>query len=142
LIFSADEPNTYNILKVAGSMLGFKHTEKTIAKMSEIQKSIDRAGEKHPMFGRTGDNNPMFGKTGEKNPMFGKTGENHPKSKKVFVYSSNPLTKLEHEFASCKEAAKYFNCSKRTLSNYVDKNKLYKKQWILYSSEQNKPTTE
>jgi len=34
LIFSEDEPNTYNILKVAGSSLGFNHSEKTKAKLS------------------------------------------------------------------------------------------------------------
>jgi len=29
----------YNILKVAGSLFGYKHTEKTLAKMSEIAKN-------------------------------------------------------------------------------------------------------
>src|SRR5690606_28603573 len=53
LIFSEDESNTYNILKVAGSLLGFKHSEKTIAKMS---------GENNHMFGRTGENHHLFGK--------------------------------------------------------------------------------
>jgi group I intron endonuclease len=28
----------YNILKIAGSLLGYKHSEKTIAKLSEIRK--------------------------------------------------------------------------------------------------------
>jgi len=57
----------YNILKKAGSPLGFKHREETIAKMS-----ISKAGEKNHMFGKLGVKHPMFGKTGEKNPMFGK----------------------------------------------------------------------
>lgn len=73
LIFSKDESNTYNILKVAGSLLGFKHSEETIAKMS---------GENNQMFGRIGENHHLFGKShsaetkaplivisgGEKNP--------------------------------------------------------------------------
>jgi len=38
----------YNILKRAGSSLGFKHTEETLAKISAANK-----GEKHPMYGKT-----------------------------------------------------------------------------------------
>ena len=37
----------YNILKKAGSSLGFKHSEETRAKMSST-----KTGEKHPMFGK------------------------------------------------------------------------------------------
>ena len=43
----------YNILKIAGSSLGFKHTEESLAKM---------IGEKNPMFGKKGVKHPMFGK--------------------------------------------------------------------------------
>ena len=35
LIFSEDQPNTYNILKVAGSPLGNNHTEEAKAKISK-----------------------------------------------------------------------------------------------------------
>lgn len=78
----------YNILKVAGSSLGYIHLEKTkvkisealtgnnhprgmlgkshsvesIEKISKAQKSIDRTGENHPMFGITGENHHLFGK--------------------------------------------------------------------------------
>lgn len=41
LIFSQDESNTYNILKVAGSSLGYKYTEESLTKMS---------GENHHFF--------------------------------------------------------------------------------------------
>jgi group I intron endonuclease len=58
-----------NILRMAGSSYGLKHTKETIQKMSEIKK-----GEKNPMFGKpkseafiaqwtkdkTGANNPQF----------------------------------------------------------------------------------
>jgi len=37
LIFSEDEPNTYYILKEAGSLLGYRHTKESLAKMSEAQ---------------------------------------------------------------------------------------------------------
>jgi group I intron endonuclease len=38
LIFSVNEPNTYNILKVAGSPLGYKHSEKSKSLISEAHK--------------------------------------------------------------------------------------------------------
>jgi group I intron endonuclease len=44
----------YNILKVAGSLLGYKHTQETLAKLSEANKGISR---------NKGQNNPMFGKS-------------------------------------------------------------------------------
>jgi hypothetical protein len=100
LLFSVElSLNTYNILQIAGSSLGYRHTNKSLAKMS---------GENHPrpMLGRTGENHPNYGislsvKTkalisealsGVNHPMFGKShttetkallseafsGENHP----------------------------------------------------------------
>jgi group I intron endonuclease len=46
-IFSVDEPNTYNILKIAGSLLGFKHTDESKILMSKA---------------KVGDNNHNYGK--------------------------------------------------------------------------------
>lgn len=94
----------------------------------------------------------MFGRTGEKCHNYGRThsaetkvlmsivklGENNPKSKKVFVYSFDSGTKetiLFKSFNTCLDTAKYFNCSNVTISNYLDKNRIYKKKWILLSSE-------
>jgi len=59
-------------------------------------------------------------------------------SKKVFVYTLDSDSKgliLHKSFNSCEEAAKFFDCSTQLISYYLDKNKLYKKQWILSSSE-------
>ncbi|BDC33828.1 hypothetical protein EMPS_mp15 (mitochondrion) [Entomortierella parvispora] len=53
----------YNILKVAGSSLGYNHSDESIALMKKIQKNIDRSGEKNPMFGRTGEKNPFYNRT-------------------------------------------------------------------------------
>lgn len=57
LIFSKDGPNTYNILKVAGSLLGYNHSDETIVKIREA-----KIGEHSHMFGQTGNNHPRFGK--------------------------------------------------------------------------------
>jgi len=151
LIFSEAEPNTYNILKVAGSNLGFTHSDETKALIGLAQSKFDRAGEKNPFYGKihspenlvkfseakSGKNNPMFGRIGELNPMFGKIGEDHPRSKKVFVYSFDSETQetvLFKSFNTCSDAALYFECKIITISRYLDKNKLYKKQWLLFSS--------
>jgi len=67
-------------------------------------------------------------------------GENHPMSKSVFVYSFNGYSEtkdiiLYKSFYTCIEAAIFFDCSTRNLTRYLDKNKLYKKKWILSSSK-------
>lgn len=59
----------YNILKLAGSRLGYTHTKETLAKLKNRKVSVEwrflmsekSKGDKNPMFGRTGDKNPMFG---------------------------------------------------------------------------------
>jgi len=131
----------YNILKVAGSLLGHKHSEVSKALRSEAMK-----GKGHPFFGKahTADTLTKMreAKTGENNHFFGKahTPETLAKfHKKVFVYSLDEALKesiLIKSFDSCSDAAKFFNCSTRVISYYIDKNKLYKNQWMLYSSEQ------
>jgi group I intron endonuclease len=54
LIFEADKLNTYNLLKIAGSSLGYKHTEESLAKISGVNS---------PFFSRTGLDHPNYGKT-------------------------------------------------------------------------------
>jgi group I intron endonuclease len=167
LAFSVDKPNTYNILKMAGSLLGFKHSEESIAIISKALKgknlgklyspetkakmSEAKAAENNPMYGKTGETHPMFGKThsieaikkmSEARKGILKTEEHKIKisksmSKNVFVYSFDLETEnvLFKSFNTCIEAAKYFDCSTRNISRYLDKNKLYKNQWILSSFE-------
>jgi group I intron endonuclease len=109
----------YNILKVAGSLLGYKHTQESLTKIS-----LSNLGKTHSV---ETVNKIKIALRGEKNPM----------SKNVLVYSFDLETKdmvLYKSFNTCIEAAKYFDCSTRNLSRYLDKNKLYKKQWILLSS--------
>lgn len=57
-------------------------------------------------------------------------------SRKVFILSANrrqdEKIKIKH-FNSYSEAAEYLNCSIRTISRYIDKNKLYKKNFFFYS---------
>jgi group I intron endonuclease len=178
----------YNILKVAGNSLGYKHSKESLTKISEALK-----GENNPMYGKIGKENPMFGqtlspdtlvkmskakkgisrsaetkakiseallgrihlpeslakmseaKTGQNNPNFGKSLSKETKakisealSKKVFIYFFDPISNkiiLHKCFDNYLDTSKYFNCTKRTLFNYIDKNKLFKEQWVLSTIE-------
>lgn len=70
----------YNILKTAGSLRGFRHSEETKAKMS-----TDRKGENHPLFGRrhSEDTKDKISKalSGENSPMFGTSLSEETKKK-------------------------------------------------------------
>jgi len=80
LIFSRAKFNTYNILKIAGSSLGYKHTEETIAKMSGKNHSRGTLGKFHS----TGTLALMsIAKIGKNNPMIDKTHSNTQKKLKL-----------------------------------------------------------
>lgn len=147
-IFEVDEPNTYNMLKVASSWLGAKHSAETIAKMS---------------IAKTGKNNPMFGKNltaetiakiseankgriasaetkaklSKSQKSIDRIGINNPASKKVFIFSFESETNkyiLSNSFVTCTEAAKYFKCSVKTISIHLKSGKIFKKKWVLSST--------
>lgn len=104
------------------------HSAETITKLSEIRTGKTHSEETKVKISIAGKE---IAKTEEHKAKISKS-----MNKKVFVYSSSITpTILSHEFVSYTEAALYFNSSKRTLSNYVDKNKLFRKQWILSTSK-------
>jgi hypothetical protein len=51
------KPN-YNILKIAGNLLGFKHSKETLSKMS-----LAKSGENNLIHGKTDENCSSFGRT-------------------------------------------------------------------------------
>lgn len=117
----------YNILKKAGSPLGFKHREETITKMS-----ISKTGEKNPMFGKTGVQHPMFGKTGKKNPMFGKPrpeGSGSPNQPIEVIDIKNNITT---RYDSISAVALVLNIKQSRISMYFNRNqnKPYKSRYI------------
>lgn len=76
----------YNIARTAGSQFGFRHSEKTKKRISEIQKGKKLSPETIAAMSsaRTGSvyseghrKNIAIAKMGEKNPFY-KAGENHP----------------------------------------------------------------
>lgn len=133
----------YNILKKAGSLLGYKHSDLTIAKMK-----VSKAGKNNPMAGKIHSQETIIlmkkpksedtkAKMSESHKKLNKIGKYNPMGKNVFVYSFDLKTQkliLSKTFESCTESAKYFDTSVVTITKYLDKNKLYKNNWILFSS--------
>ena len=110
LIFSLDEPNTYNILQVAGSRLGSKHTEEALAKIS-----LALSGENHPMFGKSHSEETKAlmseVRSGENHPMFGLSHSDITKSRMsaakggstIYVYNKDKSS-LVYSFPSARKA--------------------------------------
>lgn len=106
----------YNILKIAGSSLGYQHSEEFKQKFSELMR---------------GENNPFFGK-------------NHSQSSKdqisqtlgtiIYQYSlssDNRPDQLLDTFPSSKFASKKFNTNTNTIMKYARSNNIFKDQYIL-----------
>jgi len=103
--------STETRIKISKALLGTRHSPESLAKMNKA---------------KTGENYPNFGKFLSEET---KTKISKALIKKVFVYSLDPISNemiLYKSFDSYLDASKYFNCTKRTLFNYVDKNKLFK----------------
>ena len=139
IIFSVNGSNTYNILKVAGSPLGFIHSEESKALISEAQKSENNSfyGKNHSdetkvkmSLALSGENNPFYGKTpsvefkqrmsGVNNPMFGKSHSAEALKKMSEARKGVPKTE-EHKTKISKSMSKevfvYSNTTPSILMN-------------------------
>lgn len=142
----------FNVLQVAGSLLGFTHSKESIAKMS---------GENHPMFGKTGENHPRFGisltdniianmkeaqkkidRTGIKNPR-GMLGHTHSPDTLVkmslakgggIIYIYDTHGSLVNSFYSARKAAEFLKTDHQVIMRYLRSGKVFKEQWILSTS--------
>jgi predicted GIY-YIG superfamily endonuclease len=100
--------SAYNILKTAGSFLGYKHSDKTRAKLSAILK-----GRKHSLYTKI---------------LMSKAA----KRKTIYTYSLE--SNRSYTFNSITEAAKFFNVSRRIILKYTLNNKIFiikGDNWIL-----------
>ena len=146
----------YNILKLAGSSLGYKYTEETIAKISAA-----KSGENHYMCGKTHSEETLL-KMSE-----AKSNENHPRGMKRKTHSAGgptvppagchrppvglkllqKLVQLEvllsmfilwinllNNFSSASKAAKHFYVEKDTVLRYARNNLIFKEQWFFSTS--------
>lgn len=154
----------YNILKIAGSSLGYKHTEKTKTKISKSLKGI-YIKEKSALFGRTHTEETKIKmsvkKLKEKNSLFGKThseetkelmrqkalGRKHSKDTllkisaskgyPVFIYEKcdSEGFKLIGSFVSIRRAAKFLEISSNTIRLCINSGKIFKDKYKFSSSQ-------
>ena len=101
----------YNILKTAGSSLGYKHDEKARAKMSTSKK-----GKNHPMFGKTPNQETIS-----------KITASQPNSIKIEVTDLEINTKTIYN--SVGSAAKALNIHASIISRYFSNNGYQKKPY-------------
>jgi group I intron endonuclease len=129
----------YNILLVAGSLLGYRHTEEALAKISETSKgklhsletkSLMSEVHKGKQFSLEHRTKISVAKKDKKFSLEHRTKISAAKGIGIiFVYDSQGL--LKNTFSSARNAAEFFNCSHPTISRYSISGKLFKKQWIL-----------
>lgn len=155
--FDKLEPQ-YNILKIAGSSLGFNHSEETKAKISKALKGI-YIGDKSALFGRlhredtkdlmslkkAGKNNPLYGKIhsedtkdlmrekalGRKHSDVTKLKMSTKDGNPVNIYekSSDEGFKLIGSFVSARRAAKFLEMSGSTVIRYMNSGAIYKDRY-------------
>jgi group I intron endonuclease len=132
--------SNYNILPTAGSSLGFKHSEKTLIKMSEAKKWI--LGENHPMFGK---NHSEETKTKMSAAKKGKTLSEETKAKMSLSRSDNKKVEVSNldtniftTYNSIHEAARALNIRAQAISNYINRNQKtpYKGRYIFSLQEE------
>jgi group I intron endonuclease len=152
---SAQDKNIGYNLASGGSggatFTGRRHSKETRKKMSESHKgrkispktrakiSAKNSGKNHPCFGRRKEKHPMWGKIGENNPNFGSKrsletrikmskdrkgkniGKNNPAAKQIKCFETGRV------FWTIREAAKYFDVSTASISNWI-KDKITKEK--------------
>lgn len=113
----------YNILKQAGSSLGYRHTEETLAKMASFRAI--KLGKANPMFGKKGERHHRYGikfsdetlkkmskkKLGAKNPMFGKKHTEDARGKLSIPIQVLNTNTGEIKVYKSGKASIYFCCS-------------------------------
>lgn len=152
----------YNILKIAGSSLNFKHSEETKAKISKSLKGV-YVKEKSALFGRihTKETKNLMSlkKLNKNNPFFGKTHSEETKNLmrevalgrihseetklKMSTVRGNPVNiyekcssegfKLIGSFVSARKAAKFLDISGSTVIRYINSGEIFKDRYKFLS---------
>jgi len=148
----------YNVLKIAGSSLGYKPSEETNAKKSKALKGI-YTKEKSALYGKTASEETKIlmslTKAGANNPLFGKThsektkelmrqkalGRKHSEETLLKMSSKRGYSVYIHEkcdiegfklvgsFVSIRRAAKFLDISSNTIKLYINSGKIFKDRY-------------
>ena len=141
----------YNILKVAGSLFGYKHTQESLDKMREIASNRSeetKAKLREKALGRT-YNHTEETKIKLREIMLGKTHSEETKQKLKIIQSNrtihpvkgksirieDTLTSQINIYDSLRQAGKELNSNHVSMRNYLDKGKLYRNRYLITSVE-------
>lgn len=155
----------YNILKIAGSSLGFKQSEETKLKISKALKGV-YTGDKSALFGsfhteetkkrmslsKAGENNPLFGKIHSEDTKKlmsqralnrkhscetkDKMSKTHGNPVNIYEKSSSKGFELIGSFVSPRRAAKFLDISGSTVIKYMQSGAIYKDRYKFSSASQ------
>nr|YP_009568477.1 GIY endonuclease [Drechslerella brochopaga]QBL02557.1 GIY endonuclease [Drechslerella brochopaga] len=120
----------YNILKFAGSNLGYKHTEETLDKLRNRKVSDEVKALLSAKF--KGENNPMFGRVSVNHPMYGKTKPEGSGRSPQRIAVLDVLTNERTEYDSIGAASLALNIKQSRISMYFANNqkKPYKGRYV------------
>jgi group I intron endonuclease len=148
----------YNILKIAGSSLGYQKSEETKLKLSKALKGI-YTGDKSALFGRfhteetkklmslskAGENNPLYGKTHSEDTKElmiqralnrkhscetkDKMSKTHGNPVNIYEQCSSKGFELIGSFVSARRAAKFLGISGSTVIRYMQSGGIFKDRY-------------
>lgn len=130
---------TYNILSVAASWLGNKHTEEARNKISTIMKNKEHTLETKLKISlnRQKENNPFYNRTHTVETKKKISASHSTRLKdpnpgvQVFVFSLE--NQLLYTFKSIRETARYFKADTRTINRYLNSKTLFKNLYYIQS---------
>lgn len=105
-----------NVNKIAGSMLGYKHSEENLLKISQVQR-----GRKISSPMRNKNNNPMSLET---------INKIRQRVKGVIIKVFDENNNLVQEFPTISETAKFYGVSRVTISRYVESGRLWDNKFL------------
>lgn len=137
----------YNVLKVAGSLFGYKHTIESLQKMSEIAKNrseetIAKLREaalgktyKHTEETKRKISETMLGRNHteetKKKLKFIQSNRKNPPVKGINVQVKDILTGEITIYSSLRNAGKGLNSNHVSIKNYLDNGKLFRGRYII-----------
>jgi group I intron endonuclease len=127
--FNKEKVPMYNLLKFAGSSLGYTHNLEDIAKMkANIREALSDPVIRAKM---------SAAQKGAQNHLFGKPRDAETKAK-ISITKGTPIFQFDakgilvNTFSSAREAGKFFNSSKTTIKKYATNGELFQGKWTLF----------
>lgn len=117
----------YNVLKQGYSSLGYKHSEATKKRLSELARNRELSDETKDKISKAliGSNNHFYGKSHSLNSklLISKAKSAHP----VYIYNS--YKGLEIIYPSVRSLSRVINSNSATINKYIETKALFRGEW-------------